>query len=189
MVARRHVIAAAAGFGAALLAVGAVIAFTDTRPDVDGEFVLDEPGIYTQPTEVADLTGDPLPDVELVDPDGESVSLQAYSGRPMVINVWYSSCPPCAAELRDFAEVSAEHAGHLQFVGVNPFDDADTMVEFAHERGVEYPLLRDTAREFVVDVPITSFPTTLFVSADGRVVHQTNAIDADGLRAAIAEAF
>ena len=41
------------------------------------------------------------------------------------------------------AEVSAEHEGHIQFVGVNPQDDVATMTAFAEARGVEYPLLRD----------------------------------------------
>jgi peroxiredoxin len=94
---------------------------------------------------------------------------------------------PCARELRDFAEVSAEYDGRVQFVGVDPVDDADTMNAFAAERGVEYPLLLDSEGKFVTAVSIAAFPTTLFVSADGAILRQTNAIEADDLRATIDE--
>ena len=77
----------------------------------------------------------------------------------------------------------------MQFVGVDPVDDADTMLAFAAERGVEYPLLLDSDGEFVTGADVAAFPTTLFVSPDGRIVHQTNAIDADELRATIDEVF
>jgi peroxiredoxin len=165
------------------------MAFADGGSDVDGEFVLDEPGIYSEPVATTDLTGDPLPDVELLDADGNLVPLASFTGKPLVINLWYSTCAPCARELRDFAEVDAEHAGHIQFVGINPQDDAETMVEFAERRGVRYPLLLDSDLRFVGEVPVAAYPTTLFVSPEGRIVHQTNAIDADQLRAAIDDVF
>ncbi len=185
MPSRRRLIAAAAGLVLGALAAGAVIAFTDDGPDVDGEFVLDEPGIYSEPVTTSDSTGDALPDVELVDAEGRPVAIRSFAGTPMVINVWYSTCVPCARELRDFAAVSAEYAGRVQFVGVDPVDDTATMTAFAAERGVEYPLLLDSDGKFVSGVSIAAFPTTLFVSADGQVLRQTNAIEADDLRAAI----
>ena len=187
MPSRRHLIAAAAGLALGAVAAGAVIAFTDDGPDVDGEFVLDEPGIYSEPVSTASSAGEALPDVELVDAGGRSVAMSSFAGTPTVVNVWYSTCVPCARELRDFAEVSAEYEGRVQFVGVDPVDDADAMTAFAAERGVEYPLLLDSDGEFVTAVSIAAFPTTLFVSADGRILRQTNAIEADDLRAAIDE--
>jgi peroxiredoxin len=187
MPSRRHVIAAAAGLALGAVAAGAVIAFTGDDPDVDGEFVLDEPGIYSESVTTANSTGDALPDVELVDAEGRPVAISSFAGTPTVINVWYSTCAPCARELRDFAEVSEEYAGRVQFVGVDPVDDTATMTAFAAERGVEYPLLLDSEGEFVTAVSIAAFPTTLFVSADGQVLRQTNAIEADDLRAAIDE--
>jgi peroxiredoxin len=186
---RRRVIAALAGAGVALIGVGAVIALGDDGPDVDGEFVLDEPGIYSEPIETVNAGGDLLPDLALADAGGEAVALSSFRGAPLVINVWYSACVPCARELRYFAEVDAEVGDRVQFVGVDPVDDPERMVAFAEERGVEYPLLLDSDGEFVTGVDITAFPTTLFVSPEGRIVHQTNAIEADALRSTITELF
>lgn len=186
---RRRLIAAAVGTGLGLLAVGAVIALTNDGDDVDGEFVLDQPGVYSEPGTTIDQSGKTLPDIELSDADGRPVALRSFTGKPLVINIWYSTCVPCARELRDFAEVSAQLGDTVQFVGVDPVDDAAKMQAFAAERGVEYPLLLDTDGELITQASVALFPTTLFVSADGRIVHQTTTIEADDLRATIADLF
>jgi peroxiredoxin len=186
---RRRLLAAAIGAVVGLCAVGAVVALTGNSDDVDGEFVLDQPGVYSEPVTTIDQSGEPLPDVELRDADGQRVALHSFTGKPLVINIWYVNCPPCARELRDFADVSRELGDSVQFVGVDPVDDADEMLAFAAERGVEYPLLLDSDGELVTRAGVAVFPTTLFVSPDGRIVHQTSAIEADDLRRTIAEVF
>ena len=184
---RRRVIAALVGVVIGLGVVGGVLALTRDGDDVDGTFVLDQPGVYSEPVTTIDQSGKPLPDVRLSDAAGQPVALQSFVGRPLVVNIWYSTCVPCARELRDFADVSRELGDAVQFVGVDPVDDAAKMQEFADARGVEYPLLMDSDGELVTKADVTAFPTTLFVSPDGEIVHQTNAIEADDLRQAIDE--
>src|SRR4029077_11199173 len=90
-------------------------------------------------------------------------------------------------ELRDFATVSKELGDSVQFVGVDPVDPVTKMQAFADERGVDYPLLLDTDGTLITGADVALFPTTLFVSPDGRIVHQTTAIGADDLRNTIAK--
>jgi peroxiredoxin len=194
-VSRRTVLAAGgAGLGAAALAVFGGTWFAgllDDEPDTDGDVLLDEPGIYQEPVDGvnADVAGDTLPDVPLFDVDGEEVRLADYRGTPMVVNLWFSNCPPCARELADFAAVHAEVGDRVRFVGIDPFDGVEAMQRFAAERGVEYPLWRDPDRDFTAAVGVVAFPVTLFVDVSGRILRQTGEIDADGLRAAIDELF
>ena len=157
----------------------------------DGSFVLDEPGIFQQPLDDvnADASGDRLPDVVLYDADGGEQRLDQLRGRPAVVNLWFSRCIPCRRELVDFAEVHAEYGERITFVGIDPFDTPEAMVEFASERGVQYDLWRDPDQEFVDAVGIVGFPVTMFVAADGTVVRQTGEIDAAGLRSALDELF
>jgi len=184
---RRRVIAALVGVVIGLGVVGGVLALTRDDDDVDGTFVLDQPGVYSEPVTTLDQSGKPLPDVQLSDADGQPVALESFVGKPLVINIWYSTCFPCARELRDFADVSRELGDAVQFVGVDPVDDAAKMQEFADARGVEYPLLMDSDGQLVTKADVAAFPTTLFVSPDGEIVHQTNAIGAGDLRQAIDE--
>ncbi len=138
--------------------------------------VLDEPGVYVLPGLVTNppLPSDQLPDVDLLAVDGTAAVL-VPDGRPMVVNLWYASCPPCTRELADFAVVDAELGDRVRFVGVNPWDTADTMVSFAADRGVTYELLRDDRGAFAEALDIVSYPATLFVDADGAIVRRDRA--------------
>ena len=180
----------------ATLLIGAQLARDE--PQYEATVVLDTPGIFTEPTVAVDsaprpdATGRPLPATVFEDGSGAERTLAEFRGTPLVINNWYSACAPCARELADFAAVDAElqAAGRaIQFVGVNPFDNAERMTEFAAERGVTYELWRDTARTLGVELDIVAYPVTVFVDADGQIVRQVGEIDAAGLRAAIDELF
>jgi peroxiredoxin len=181
---------------AATILIGARLA--GDEPEYEASVVLDTPGIFTEPTVAGgragnrDATGRPLPDTVFADASGAERTLAEFRGTPLVINNWYSACPPCARELADFATVDAElqAAGRaVQFVGVNPYDNAEKMIEFAAARGVTYELWRDTARTLGVELGIVAYPVTVFVDADGQIVRQVGEIDAAGLRAAIDELF
>ncbi len=194
-VTRRSVFGAAtAGLLAAAVALfgGVWLAgLLDDGPAVDGDVLLDEPGIYQQPTDEVnpDVEGEAVPGNGLEDAAGVAVDLADYRGEPLVVNLWFSRCAPCQRELVDFAEVHAEVGDRVRFVGVDPFDTVEAMERFAEARGVTYELLRDPERTFTNEIGVVAFPVTLFVDRDGRIVKQTGQIDADELRATIDELF
>ena len=163
----------------------------DGTPAPDGEFVLDEPGIFQEPVDGqnADLAGRVLPRFELLDIDDQVVTLADFNTGPLVVNLWYSTCPPCARELADFASVERDVRDRIQFVGVNPRDSVPVMTRFAGDRGVEYPLLRDADQLLGTGLEIVAYPVTLFIDADGVIVRQTGALDESELRAIIEEVF
>ncbi len=174
---------------AALLSIAGGVVWAKVTADDDVDARLDEPGDYVEPGASTNppQTGERLPDVELQAADGTTAAL-APDGRPMVVNVWYSACAPCARELADFAAVDSEVGDAVRFVGVNPNDDAERMTEFAAERGVAYELWM-APYEFVDDLRLAGFPATFFVDADGTIVEQRGVLDDDELRAVIADRF
>ena len=156
---------------------------------VPDDVVLDEPGEYQQPADPnRDVLGEPFPDVTLTAADGSTVRTSDLVGQPMVVNLWYSTCPPCAREMADFAAVDAER-DDVRFVGVDPVDDVATMTAFAEDRGVTYDLLRDADADLVDALGVVTFPATVFVDADGRIVLQTGVLDADELRFHLGHVF
>lgn len=136
--------------------------------------VLDVPGEYQEPTigTNAPVRGTPLPDVPVRTVQGDELRTAELLGRPMVINVWFTTCPPCRRELPAFAAVHAQYGDEVRFVGINPRDDGPTAVAFAEERGVRYENYLDPNGEFLIAAGIGTFPSTLFVAADGTIVSQ-----------------
>src|SRR5262245_18453615 len=132
--------------------------------------------------------GAALPAVELQAVDGTATKLSS-DGRPMVVNLWYSTCPPCARELTYFAAVDADFGDAIRFIGVNPIDDVETMRSFAAERGVDYELLLDHDGALGDALGVVQFPVTLFVNAGGEIVAETGPLSEGDLRDQIAESL
>jgi len=177
-----------------VLLAGGAIAWSRIAADDGGSgdrVELAEPGEYTEPGTPTNpsVPADGLPDVDLLAADGSTVRLPGDDRRPTVVNFWYSTCPPCARELADFAEVHDEVGEQVRFVGVDPSDTVDAMERFASARGVRYELLRDESFAFTDGLGIVAFPATLFVDANGRIVDQTGAIDGDELRDKLTDLF
>ncbi len=174
----------------AAVAVVGVFAWTQRPDDNSGDLdaQLSDPGaVVTFPNDGLGneaVQGTAFPDVTLADADGNDVTTADLLGEPLVVNLWFSTCPPCAKELPAFAEVDAER-DDVRFVGVNTIDSVEVMERFAGERGVQYDLFRDDFAELADGVGAVAFPVTLFVTSDGTIVEQSGALDADELRAKI----
>ena len=132
----------------------------------------------------------PLPAVMVSDLDGAAVPLRSLIGQPLLINYWYSNCPPCKEEMPALAAVATEYAGRVRFVGINPRDDAATARAVAAERGVTYEQLLDRTNRSVDAFSLTGFPSTVLVDERGNVLAVVrSAQTADELRALIQEYF
>ncbi len=49
----------------------------------------------------------PLPNGDLLGPDGETVQLANYKGKVLVVNLWATWCAPCIAEMPTLAKLDA----------------------------------------------------------------------------------
>jgi thiol-disulfide isomerase/thioredoxin len=145
-----------------------------------------EPGIGT----AKDVSGATLPngDFELL--AGGTARLADYRGKPLVVNVWATWCPPCAQEMPAFEQVHQAFDGRVQIVGIDRTDSRNAAADFATARHITYPLLLDPQDSFAPRLGIAVMPTTLFVSPDGVVVKShAGALTADELTQLIQESF
>ena len=116
--------------------------------------------------------GPQLPDVVL--PclgGGPDVELRAQApGRPTIVNVWASWCAPCAEEAPDLVAFHRRAAGRVGVVGVLNVDVVSRGLAFSRDFGMRYPSLVDDDGEVLRAFP-PGPPVTLFLDAEGRVVH------------------
>jgi len=157
--------------------------------DVDS-VVLDQPGVYQEPGIAVneDLAGSRLSQAVLETADGTAITVDDLlsRGRPVLINLWYSTCQPCKREMPALQAAFAEFGDRIDFIGINPQDSAATMTSFANEVGVGYELFRDPNGSFTVANGIATYPTTLLVSRDGLVIDQiAGELSSDEIRDAV----
>lgn len=117
---------------------------------------------------------DLAPDFQVTFFDGGSFRLSDHlrdDGRPVLLNLWASWCPPCRAEMPDLSEAAERYPG-VQFVGVAVSDDAGAAADFADAIGVAYPLGAD--RDGSVDraYPAPGLPATYLIDGEGRMVRE-----------------
>ena len=124
--------------------------------------------------------GPELPDLELAClGGGDDVDLRAAPpGRPTLVNVWATWCPPCVEEVPDLVEFADRAQGRVGLVGVLTQDSETNGLEFSRQFGVRYPSLVDPPGE-VFRAFRPGPPVTLFLDSQGRVVHRKSGRFAD----------
>jgi thiol-disulfide isomerase/thioredoxin len=112
----------------------------------------------------------PLPDLQLSTLDARPVSLGEYGGRPVVLNLWASWCPPCRREMPVLEQAQVEFPD-VAFVLVNQGESAQQAKAFLESEGLNLTdVLLDPASETMRAVRSRGLPTTLFFDAHGRMV-------------------
>jgi cytochrome c biogenesis protein CcmG, thiol:disulfide interchange protein DsbE len=116
--------------------------------------------------------GFPAPDFSLGLLGGGNVTLSELRGKPVVINVWASWCPPCRAEMpalekayRTYKEMG------VVVIGVNTtYQDSKTdAAAFVQELGLTFPIALDQDGAMSNNYLITGLPTTFFVDSQGII--------------------
>src|SRR5579871_4218166 len=123
---------------------------------------------------VAPLTGpqvgQPAPDFSLTTIDGKKVSLAAYRGKTLVLNVWATWCPPCRQETPDLLLSYAKlHAPNVEFLGVDDTEQAPIVRAFVADKNVPYPQAIDGTQTFSKAYDIQYFPTTFVIDPQGVI--------------------
>lgn len=141
-----------------------------------------EPGIAVNRV----VRGKKLPTVNLLDNNARSVSTASLLGKPLVLNIWATTCEACKKEMPALAQMHAEFGERVRFIGVNQFANNETALGFARDKGVRYELLSDENGELITALGVAGLPYTLFISPDGTIVAQKGiALDTDTLRSTI----
>lgn len=110
-----------------------------------------------------------VPDIAVRDIEGRSLSLQDLAGKPLVINLWATWCPPCRREMPVLAAAQAANPD-IRFVFVNQGEGQALVEKFlAQQQLTLRNNLLDTGGRLGQAVGSLSLPTTLFYSAEGQL--------------------
>lgn len=114
--------------------------------------------------------GTRLPEIALRDTHGASVNLEDYIGKPLVINLWATWCPPCRREMPVLAEAQANN-DELAFLFVNQGEGEGEIGRFMEAAGLTLSnVLLDSGGRLGQQVGSQALPTTLFYDSAGRQV-------------------
>lgn len=113
----------------------------------------------------------PLPELTFVDGEGRPLTLDAFRGKVVLLNLWATWCAPCRKEMPDLAKLE-QALGGADFAVVAVSIDrkgAEASAAFLKETGADsLKLYTDVSARIVTDLKSPGLPTTLLISRDGR---------------------
>jgi cytochrome c biogenesis protein CcmG/thiol:disulfide interchange protein DsbE len=138
----------------------------------------------------APAIGHPAPDFTLPTVAGDTFTLSALRGKPVILNFWATWCPPCRAELPELEAAHERYAGQVIVVGVNQMEPAANVAAFAGQIGLAFPLPLDAQGDVSRQYAVRSLPTTFFVDREGVIRRiQTGALTEATLAQALKTIF
>ena len=132
------------------------------------------------------ITSGPAPDFTLPDLGGAQVGLADHPDL-MVLNFWFTSCPPCRKEI---PELAAFHAAHpdVPLYGVSVDQMAPERLDAVSRKlGITYPILHDPDARVADLFRVSLFPTTVVIHGGQIAAVRMGEIDRAGLEALVAE--
>lgn len=122
--------------------------------------------------------------------ESRTIELEQLRGHPVVLNFWASWCVPCRKELPAFQAVYGQMGDKVTFLGMNHQDSRDDAVALLRKTGVQYQSGFDPQGRIAQAFGLYGMPTTVFISADGRVLAtRTGEMSERDLTEAISDVF
>ena len=110
-----------------------------------------------------------LPHMALQTLAGETRTLQDLRGKPVVVNLWATWCPPCRREMPALMRF-AEKNPQVAVVLVNQGEEAVTVAAYLQQETLpSHAVWLDPRSDMGVFVGQQALPTTLFFDARGRL--------------------
>ena len=101
--------------------------------------------------------------------DGKSIERESLAGRPYVVNLWATWCPPCQRELPMLADVAK--GSNVPILLVNEGESATQVGRYLNRSAISADAVAlDESSELMRLVKGGALPTTLFINARGEIV-------------------
>ena len=131
---------------------------------------------------------EPASDFQISLHQGEDVlgasqlNLSSLQGKPVILNFWAGLCPPCRAEMPDLQEFHEEYQDRVSLIGVDlgaffaGLGNKQDGIELLKELEVTYPAGFTDDIEVVKNYGVLGMPSTIFITADGKIFRKWTGI-------------
>ena len=106
--------------------------------------------------------------IQLVDLEGETISLEKLKGKTIFLNYWATWCRPCLAEMPDI-DKAAKILGEENFIFLAASDEEiDKIKKFITKFSYSFQFVH--SKTSVFDLDIMALPTTMVIDSKGEIV-------------------
>jgi cytochrome c biogenesis protein CcmG/thiol:disulfide interchange protein DsbE len=116
--------------------------------------------------------GSRAPDFSATTTTGAHISLSSLRGHAVLLNFWFTNCPPCRTEMPALQRAYDDLGRHgVVILGVDAIgEDAASITAFANPLGITYPLLLDPDQHVTRELyRVDSTPQSFFIDPRGVI--------------------
>jgi len=177
----RTTIIAASALAVATVVAGAVYYYSKTTPSgADGSSLLSAPATAGRSNEGFSFTAletpKPLPELTFADGNGREMTMEAFEGQMVLLNIWATWCVPCREEMPSLDRLQAKLGGpDFRVVPLSIDREGLPAVEaFYQELGLKnLGIYVDQTGRASGKLGAAGIPTTLLVDREGRELGRT----------------
>lgn len=106
--------------------------------------------------------------------DGHQFDWSSYRGKVVLVDFWFTGCPPCLEEMPHIQEVyESYHERGFDVVGVSVDENAEALAAYLATAGIPWTTIHEPEAKKGSNTQhydVTSFPTSILTDRDGKVV-------------------
>ncbi len=109
-----------------------------------------------------------LPYFNLSDLDGNRVTSDQLMGKPTLINLWFTHCGGCLAEIPELNKLVEKYKDQVNFIAFS-LDDADSVKSFLSNTLFYFKHIPDASKYITAELMNKGFPLNYFLDKNGYV--------------------
>lgn len=116
------------------------------------------------------LAGKPAPGLEVMDIEGNPVSLAGLKGKTVLLDFWATWCPPCLADAPALDKLHRKYGDkELMIIGISVSEERQIVEQFLKKHPHEFPVVLTSENEIPRPYQIGVFPTYMVIAPDGTL--------------------
>ncbi len=113
-------------------------------------------------------------DVPFIDVSGQEVMLSDFTGKPIFLNFWSTTCYYCMKSLdfyQEFYDDNMDMYNLIMLVSVNSEKESiESVVKMIEEKGYTFPVYFDTTYQASITYNVTALPTLWLINDIGEII-------------------
>lgn len=116
--------------------------------------------------------GSLAPDFKLVDTNNDTISLNAFNGKFILLSFVKEDCKICTYHMQLLNDMKKQNGNKFDIVTIVAGDNLNSISEFAQKHGWEWPILKSGNNILLLeDYKIKAFPSYILINPDGTIAY------------------
>jgi thiol-disulfide isomerase/thioredoxin len=98
---------------------------------------------------------------------GSLINIEDFKGKPTLINLWFTTCPPCIREMPVLNEMKAKNNDRFNFLSIT-MDSKRKVHRFLEKHNFDFDHIVGSVK-LTTKLGFTHFPMNIFLDQEGRI--------------------